>query len=94
MSDLKRFSLDKGEGVQLSLLRSPLLANEAVPDNYLFSTLVEARVEVKGHIRPIGGHVHCDPDTQQQSQSQGSACLLEYLHILQRPESLSWSLMS
>lgn len=66
MSDLKRFSLDKGEEVQLSLLWSPLLANAAVPDNYLFSTLVEARVEVKGQIRPIGGHVHRDPDTQPQ----------------------------
>lgn len=72
MSDLKRFSLNKGEELQLSLLWSPLLANEAVPDNHLFSTLVEARVEVKGNIRPIGGHVHCDPDTHQQEPLIGS----------------------
>lgn len=82
MSDLKRFSLDKGEGgVQLSLLRSPLLANEAVPDNHLFSTLVEARVEVKGQIRPIGGHVHCDPDTQRQEPLVGSQCSLTHTVI-------------
>lgn len=62
MSDLKWLSLNEGEGVQLSLLGSPLLANEAVPDNHLFATLFEARVKVKGNIRPIGGQVHRDPD--------------------------------
>lgn len=71
MSDHKRISWDEREGFQLSLLRSPLLVDQAVPDDHLLAVLVEARVEVEGQVRPIGGQVHGDPDTQE-DQSAGS----------------------
>lgn len=68
MSDLKRHSRDEGKGVQLSLLRSPLLVDAAVPDNHLVAVLVEARVEVEGNVGALGGQVHGDPGTQQNRQ--------------------------
>lgn len=70
MSDLKRSSGAEGEGVQLSLLRSPSLVDEAVPDEHLAAVLVEARVEVEGDVIVIGGHVHGEPETQQNRQQK------------------------
>lgn len=68
MSDLKRHSSDEGKGGQLSLLRSPRLVDTAVPDNHPVAVLVEARVEVEGNVRALGGQVHGDPETQQNRQ--------------------------
>lgn len=50
MSDLERSSLDEGEGFQVSLLWSPPVADVAVPDDHPTAVLVEARVEVEGHV--------------------------------------------
>lgn len=68
--DLKRLTRGEGEGLQLSLLRPPLLVDEAVPDDRLAAAVIEARVEVEGHVTTVGGHVHGDPDTQEQPSAR------------------------
>lgn len=48
--DLERLPPAEGEVRQLPLLRPPLLADAAVPDDHLLAVLVKARVEVEGQV--------------------------------------------
>lgn len=63
---LEWLSPDKGEMLQLSLLRTPLLSNTAVPDDHLPAVVVKTRVEVEGQVTWCG-HIHYDPEKQQRT---------------------------
>lgn len=60
MPDHERLSRGEGKVSQLSLLRPPLIADAAVPDDHLPATLVEARVKVEGQVTSRG-QIHRDP---------------------------------
>lgn len=63
-SDLELLSLDKGELLQLSLLWTPLVVDEAVPDDHVAATLAESRVEVERDVTGCA-KIQSDPENQQ-----------------------------
>ena len=64
-SDLELLPRDEGELLQLSLLWTPLVVDEAVPDDHPATCLVESRVEVE---RDVTGCTEIQSNSENQQR--------------------------